>query len=70
MDWLGMERELRDLLRDPDNWDDDTLRDTLLCVDEILARYTLRGNSAPFELPEEKRRDMENRFPVHFSWGD
>lgn len=65
MDWLGMETEIRAVLKDRD-FDP---RDALRCVDEIVARYTGRGHAMPAPTEEERRR-LENCYPRHFDWSE
>ena len=64
VDWLSMETEMREVLGgagfEPG--------EALACLDEILARYTRRGNCR--ELAAEQRRDYENRYPRYFDWGN
>lgn len=64
MDWLGMEREIREVLSDPDFEPEDALA----CIDEILARYTRRGNER--QLPDDERQRLANWYPQHFERGE
>jgi hypothetical protein len=46
-------------------------RDALRCIDEIVARYTGRGNSMDrMLLDDPERKRLENCYPVYFNWED
>ena len=64
--WLAMEREMHEVLgsaRDCSMCE----RDALRCIDEILARYTGRGNTSHNPGEEELLR-LEGLYPTYFDW--
>ncbi len=64
--WAGLETEIRAVLKDHAIDPTDALR----CIDEIVARYTGRGNSmyAPIAIGSPERTRLENTFPLFFNW--
>jgi hypothetical protein len=63
IDWLGMEQEIREILRDEQFPPEDALK----CIDEILARYTLRGAEIRGISQEDYDR-LSNQHPKYFDW--
>jgi len=64
MDWLGMETELREVLGDEEM----SHEDKLICLDEVLARYTGRGNALKPEPSDDERAARKGYYPKHFDW--
>ena len=63
IDWLKMEMEMREVLSDSDI----STEDAISCLDEILARYTRRGNCV--EMPAVEYDRLKNQYPKYFDWG-
>lgn len=40
----------------------------LVCIDEILARYTGRGNEIPEEIYSKERKAASLTYPEYFDW--
>lgn len=74
IDWLKLEQEIREVLRDPDMEEQDALD----CISAILGWHTSRGYERFLGIPEECWDDnvhgdydlrfegMKNRFPLYF----
>ena len=63
MNWLGMETEIKEVLSDVFLGEYEALR----CIDEIVARYTGRGNSMSAMSDEEYDR-LAKTHPKYFDW--
>lgn len=64
INWLKMETQIRMVLEDKDM----SSADKVLCIDEIIAKFTRRGNEIPVFEKEYQR--LANQFPTPFDWED
>ena len=63
MDWVGMREEIVEVLENPLICDP---HEAILCVDEILARYSRRGNSLSLAFAEWEA--TKSKWPKYFTW--